>query len=247
MEQTPKAVTWIVQAYGCLLRLYPALFRSHYETEILQVFATCCRARYHTGGRWGVAAFAWHTLVDLLATAGQEWWRAWRYAGPERNGLMLRSIDEYRPFMEEVTTVLDRQPDYYQLFVTQIESLQSVGTVADCLALEGDLADPVALFALFQEAGDGTPTTTPRWLARLCAAVRQSLHDVSTGPAATVTSKLIERIYANPTLFELIAAAEVGQQLVDVVESLALDGDIDEIDDMLALMQQLGDQVQNPA
>ena len=155
---------------------------------------------------------------------------------------MARLVDEHRPFLEEATTVMDRRPDYYQLFVTQIESLQSVGTVADCLALDADPTNPTALFALFQDAAGGPlEPTTPRWLARLCVAVRQSLHDLSPGPSATMTNQLTQRIYADPTLFELIAAEEVGQQLVDVVESLALDGNVTEIDEMLALMQQLGD------
>jgi len=155
---------------------------------------------------------------------------------------MLRPVDEFRPFLEEMTTALERQPTYYPLFVTKLETLQSVNTVADCLALEGDLTDATTLFTLFQSAGDGTLTaTTPRWLARLCEAVRQSQADVAPAPAAEVTSQLIQRIYADPDLFELIAAEEVGQQLVDVVESLALDGNVEEIDQMLALMQQLGD------
>lgn len=155
---------------------------------------------------------------------------------------MLRPVDQFRPFMEEVTTALERQPAYYPLFVTKIEALQSVNTVADCLALEGDPADPTTLFTLFQNADDGASlSTTPRWLARLCEAVRQSQTDLTTAPAPAITTQLIQRIYADPNLFELIAAEEVGQQLVDVVENLALDGNIDEIDQMLALLQQLGD------
>ena len=155
---------------------------------------------------------------------------------------MMRSIDQHRPFLEAATAVMDRRPDYYQLFVTKIESLQSVGTVADCLALDVDPANPAALFALFQDGAQGIlEATVPRWLARLCAAVRQSLQDLSPGPAINLTQQLIQRIYADPLLFELVAAEEVGHQLVEVVESLALDGNIDEIDEMLALMQQLGD------
>ena len=152
---------------------------------------------------------------------------------------MSRPVDEQRPFMEEVTTVLDRQPDYYQLFVAQIESLHSVGAVADGLSLDGDLSDPDMLFALFEDAGDSAKHA-PRWLARLTSAVRQSLHDVSPGPFSSIASQMIERIYANPALVELVAAEEVGHQLVDVVESLALDGNVEEIDAMLALMQELG-------
>ncbi|MEM7537555.1 MAG: hypothetical protein AAF639_35625, partial [Chloroflexota bacterium] len=74
----------------------------------------------------------------------------------------------------------------------------------------------------------------------LCGAVRQSLVDVSPGPSATMTSRLIERIYANPALFELVAAEEVGQRFVDEVESLALDGNAEETDTMMGLMQDLG-------
>lgn len=79
----------------------------------------------------------------------------------------------------------------------------------------------------------------PRWLVRLCVAVRRSLQDLSPGPSANLTRQLVQRIYADPVRFELVAAEEKGQQLVDVVESLALDGNIDEIDEMLALMREL--------
>lgn len=242
MNQQPGPITVATNVYRLLLRLYPPSFRDECGAEMLQVFQTCCHIRYETAGTWSLWTFCLHTLFDLVATAALEWWQTWLYAlDQERSQRMLRPVDEYRPFMEEVTASLDRRPDYYYLFVANIESLQSVGTVADCLALEGDLNDPTALFALFQDAGDtDTIAGAPRWLARLCAAVRQSLQDISPGPSAIMTNQLIERIYANPTLFELIAAEEVGQQLVDVVESLALDGDVEEIDEMLALMQELG-------
>ena len=240
MSPTPKSFPKTVAVYRWLLRLYPPAFRREYEAEIVQVFDTCCRARYTKGQRWGLLAFYWRTLLDLFVTAGVEWWCTWtRRHEQERSPLMLQPVDQHRPFMEEVTSVMDRQPDYYQLFVTQIESLHSVGAVADCLMLDGDLSDPHALFAFFQETGTSAQESgTPRWLARLCAAVRQSLHDASPGPASNITHQLIQRIYANPALFELIAAEEVGQQLVEVVESLALDGNSEQIDEMLALMQQ---------
>lgn len=242
MQQMPKSLISIVRLYRWLLRLYPPAFRQEYESEMMQIFTTCCRARLAARQRWSLLVFCWRTLLDLFFTAGAEWWRVWtRPLDIERSPLMLQPVDEHRPFMEEVTSVMDGQPDYYQLFVTQIESLQSVGTVADCLLLDADTSDPNALSAFFQAGVNGSPESgTPRWLARLCTAVRQSLHDVSPGPSATVANGLIQRIYANPTLFELIAAEEVGQQLVDVVESLALDGNSEEIDEMLALMQQLG-------
>lgn len=241
MKQMPLSVAFAIKVYGGLLRLYPPAFRREYEAEIIQVFGACCRARYTNGQRWGLIAFYWRTLLDLFVTAGAEWQRTWmRRTEVERSQLMLQPIDQHRPFMEEVTSVMDRQPDYYQLFVTQIESLQSVGTVADCLVLDADMSDPNALSAFFQEGVNGSPESgTPRWLGRLCAAVRQSLHDVSPGPSSGMTHQLIQRIYANPALFELIAAEEVGQRLVEVVESLALDGNTEEIDEMLALMQQL--------
>ncbi|MEM7129124.1 MAG: hypothetical protein AAF702_22520 [Chloroflexota bacterium] len=239
-NEPPGTLDRLTNAYQLLLYLYPASFRQTYGAEIVQVFRTCCHLRWKQG-RWiELFLFSSHTLLDLLVTASQERWRSWLQNDEwERNHLMPRPIDDRRPFMEEVTTVMDRQPDYYQLFVTQIESLESVGSVADCLSMDGDLSDPDALFAFFQDT-DEVEESAPRWLARLTSAVRQSLYDVSPGPSANVASQMIERIYANPALFELIAAEEVGQQLVEVVESLALDGNAEEIDEMLALMQDLG-------
>ncbi|MCE7985403.1 MAG: hypothetical protein DYG89_29870 [Caldilinea sp. CFX5] len=229
-------------AYRFLLRIYPPTFRQEYGLEMGQVFQTTCLVRLQQRGWRGLVLYCLYAFIDLLLTASQEWWRVCTAdPGLERSRIMLRPVDEFRPFLEEMTTALERQPTYYPLFVTKIEALQSVNTVADCLALEGDLADATTLFTLFQSAGEGMPpATTPRWLARLCEAVRQSQVDVADAPAAEVTGHLIRRIYADPDLFELIAAEEVGQQLVDVVESLALDGNVEEIDQMLALMQQLG-------
>jgi len=246
MIEMSKSLVIAVKIYRILLKLYPPAFRDHYETEMIQTFITCCRAYEDTQSWRGVLAFQVQTLVDLVITASEEWWRAWMHgANWKRSQPMSRTVDETRPFLEEVTTVMDRRPDYYQLFVTQIESLRSVGTVADCLALDADPTNPAALFAVFQEGGEGLlAPTAPRWLGRLCAAVRQPLHDLSPGPSATMANQLIQRIYADPVLFELIAAEEVGQQLVDVVESLALDGNVEEIDEMLGLMQQLGNSSQ---
>lgn len=250
MNQRNQRHSWAIRVYRLLLKLYPRRFRQEYETEMLQVFTTYCRICGQSNGWWGLLFFYMHTLLDLLVTSGQERWHSWMdprdrvQADLERSYLMLRPVDEYRPFMEEMTNVMDRQPDYYHLFVTQIESLESVGTMADCLALDGNLGDPSAFNTLFWDVDERGQNPlgedTPRWLARLCGAVRQSLVDVSPGPSATMTSRLIERIYANPALFELVAAEEVGQRLVDVVESLALDGNAEETDTMLGLMQELG-------
>lgn len=244
MSQEPhNQLVLVLRLYRFLLRAYPPAFRQEYGLEMFQVFQTSCRARLQRRGWRGLFVYCLYTFVDLLLTAGQEWWRAWTPQSVlERSRIMVRPVDEFRPFMEAMTAALERQPTYYPIFVTKIEALQSVNTVAACLALEGDLSDPTTLFTLFQHAGDGTPSvSTPRWLARLCEAVRQSQADLAPAPAAEVTGQLVRRIYADPDLFELIAADEVGQQLVDVVESLALDGNVEEIDQMLALMQQLGD------
>lgn len=243
IEEPHTYVALALRVYRFLLRVYPPTFRQEYGREMLQVFQASCRARRQRQGWRGLFFYCLNALVDLLLTASREWWRACASQPVlERSRIMLRPVDQFRPFLEEMTTALERQPTYYPLFVTKIEALQSVNTVADCLALEGDLTDSTMLFTLFQNAGDGMPlATTPRWLARLCEAVRQSQADEATAPAAEVTGQLIQRIYADPDLFELIAGEEVGQQLVDVVESLALDGNAEEIDQMLALMQQLGD------
>lgn len=233
----------VLRMYRFLLRAYPPAFRQEYAREMLQVFQASCRACLQRRGWRGLFVYCLYTFVDLLFTASQEWWRAW-VPQPvlERSRIMSRPVDQFRPFLEEMTTALERQPTYYPLFVTKIEALQSVNTVADCLALEGDLTDTTTLFTLFQNAGDGVPAAaTPRWLARLCEAVRQSQAVDAAAPAAEVTGQLIRRIYADPDLFELISSDEVGQQLVDLVESLALDGNAEEIDQMLALLQRLGD------
>lgn len=243
MTEPSAKLEFILRLYRCIIQLYPPQFRQEYESEMVQHFVTNWRAYRRTRCYWQLSRFLVHEFSDLFASAGEEWWRIWFLSDEsQRSQPMIRPIDQRRPFVEEATTVMDRRPDYYRLFVTEIESLQSVGVVGDCLALDVDPANPAALFALFQDGAEGTlEATVPRWLTRLCAAVRQSLQDVSPGPSANLTKQLIQRIYADPILFELVAAEEVGHQLVDVVESLALDGNVDEIDEMLALMQELGD------
>ncbi len=54
-----------------------------------------------------------------------------------------------------------------------------------------------------------------------------------------MTAQLIHRIYADADLFEMIAAEEVGHGMIGVIESLALDGDVEDIEEMLVLMREL--------
>jgi hypothetical protein len=56
---------------------------------------------------------------------------------------------------------------------------------------------------------------------------------------ATVTGKLLQLIYAEPRLYELVASVEPGYGLIEILESLALEVDAEEVESMLGLMRQL--------
>lgn len=143
-------------------------------------------------------------------------------------------------FAEQLTQALNQAPAYYALLVHQPSS-SKVGMVADSLALDGDPNDADTLMTLFsQQLEASSPEETPHWLIHLCEAVRQQLCvEAEVSPARNFTTQLTQRIYNDPKLFELLAAEEVGLGMLGVLESLAFEGNTDEIETMLELMQQL--------
>jgi hypothetical protein len=79
-----------------------------------------------------------------------------------------------------------------------------------------------------------------RWLARLRDIARRIYASAPHAEATNITEKLLHRIYADPHLYELVAATEPGYGLLDIIESLALEVNLDEVEDMIKLMHQLG-------
>jgi hypothetical protein len=61
---------WSDCVYGTLLSLYPARFRRHFQTEMVQIFRDCCNSEAEMGN---LLAFWLRTVQDLSVSLVQEW------------------------------------------------------------------------------------------------------------------------------------------------------------------------------
>ena len=77
-----------------------------------------------------------------------------------------------------------------------------------------------------------------RWLTRLRDAARRIYAEPRDEPA-NLTDRILRMVYADPHLYELIAAVEPGYGLLEVIESLALEMNLEEVEPSLALMREL--------
>jgi hypothetical protein len=94
--------------------------------------------------------------------------------------------------------------------------------------------------ALFQDLRQDVPEVDmDRWLTRLRDAARRIYASELGGRAASLPDKILRLIYADPHLYELIAAVEPGYGLLDLVESMALEMNLEEVGPALALMREL--------
>jgi hypothetical protein len=143
------------------------------------------------------------------------------------------------PFTERLAKVLDEDPSYYQLLINT-EPTHRMTDLVDSLALEGDPEQPETTLALFQDLRKDVPEAEmDRWLTRLRDAARRTYTSAPPKPATNLPEKIMYMIYADPHLYELLAAVEPGYGLLEVVESLALEANLDEVETMMALMRQL--------
>ena len=143
------------------------------------------------------------------------------------------------PFAERLAEVLDREPTYYQLLIST-EPTRRMSDVIDCLALDGDWEQPDMTLALFQELRQDVPEVDmDRWLTRLRDAARQIYASAPDTEPTDLTDKILRMVYADPHLYELIAAVEPGYGLLDLVESMALEMNLEEVEPALALMREL--------
>jgi hypothetical protein len=69
---TPYLVSLSVRFYGLLLLAYPSGFRRAYGSDMLQVFADCCRAAYRRAGAGGLPGLWARTMLDYLRTVFEE-------------------------------------------------------------------------------------------------------------------------------------------------------------------------------
>jgi hypothetical protein len=229
---------WFLAASDRLYRLmlvaYPASFRRRYGPEMAQVFRDCAR----DACRRGDLLRLWtRTLGDLLATVPAEHLAALRRV--ERSRVMtLNTGVENHPFAERLAQVLDREPTYYQLLIST-EPTRRMSDVIDCLALDGDWEQPEVTLALFQDLRQDVPEADmDRWLTRLRDAA-QRIYAEPEDESVDLTDKILRMVYADPHLYELVAAVEPGYGLLEVIESLALEMNLEEVGPALALMREL--------
>lgn len=221
--------------YRLLLVGYPTSFRRRYGPEMAQVFRDCVRDACQHGGLLGLLV---RTLGDLLVTVPVEHLTALQ--GTKRNRMMTWNTSvENHPFVERLAEVLDREPTYYQLLIST-EPTHRMTDVVESLALEGDPNAPDMTLALFQELRQEVDEADmDRWLARLRDAAQQIYRKAPQDETANLPDRLLRMIYADPHLYELLASVEPGYGLLDLVESMALEMNLDEVEPALVLMREL--------
>lgn len=234
MSSTPRLLAISDRLYSLLLIGYPASFRRRFGSEMAQVFRDCARDASQHGGLLRL----WiRTLGDFLTTAPAEHLAVLQ--GGERSSKMAWNTGvQDHPFAERLAEVLDREPTYYQLLVST-EPTRRMSDVIDCLALDGDWEQPEVTLALFQDLRQDVPEAEmDRWLTRLRDAARR-IYASGLDEPASLPDKILRLIYADPHLYELIAAVEPGYGLLDLVEGMALEMNLEEVEPALALMREL--------
>jgi hypothetical protein len=232
---------WVLvsdRLYGLLLWVYPASFRQRYGPEMAQVFRDCACDACRQGGFLELAELWIRTLGDFWVTLPVEHLAALQ--GTERSHVMAwnTGVDNH-PFVERLAEVLDREPTYYQLLIST-EPTHGMTDVVESLALEGDPDAPEVTLALFQELRQDVPEADmDRWLARLRDAAQRIYREALRSEASNLPDRLLRMIYADPHLYELLASVEPGYGLLDLVESMALEMNFEEVEPALALMQEL--------
>jgi len=243
-----KLLTISLCFYRVWLWAYPAGFRQDYGDEMAMFFQDCCQDAFKQQGWLGVWQLWWRTLFDLVTTIPREHGAEWQQVKLPRlwHNLMERSrlmpwnrTVELHPFGTRLAQIISREPLYYDLLVTQ-ELTPGMTDVVESLALEGDPNSPEMTLALFQELGVDLPDVEMEsWLADLRSVTLQMNRAVPHGFDNPVTEQLMQRVFADPQLYELVVASEPGYGLLDLIECLALDTDLDGIEDALLLVREL--------
>lgn len=149
------------------------------------------------------------------------------------------STRQDQDFGERMAQVLGADPSlYHQLIIA--EPTPGMWDIVDSLALDGDPQRPELALAQFAAWGDVLPEQrVDRWLAGLRDAAQQFGSTAVSESDHGIATAYMRRIYADPTLYEVLSEAEPGYGLIEIVESLALEGDADDIASMLQLMRSL--------
>lgn len=230
MDQAQWSVACSVCIYRSLLPVYPAPFRRKYGAEMAQVFRDSCRAASQQHELCGLLAVWVDTLPDLVITA----YREWSYFVREERTSMANNDTA---FGERLAQVLGKDPTYYSLLVSS-EPSRRMWELVESLALEGDPDQPETALALFEELSEGVPEAQrERWLAGLKDAAKRMARSLPVEGDETLANRIMRMVYADPEIYELFAAVEPGNGLLELIENLALEGNAEDIETMLALMR----------
>lgn len=239
MRQTdPKQViAFLNRLYMRLLIICPPTFRQVYANEIAHLLCDYGRDVYQQQGIGGFLLYWLRAIGDLMLIGLQERWECFMVQR-QRSKQMERTVHvNLHGFGEQVVQMLERTPAYYSL-LTDLQPSRAFSELAQYLALDVDLAQPGADLHLFKGMSI-TPTTQSNWwLAQLSEGVRRTYANTATPPTVRL-EQLLQQIYTDEELFHLLAADEIGAQLFDLVDCLALDGDTVDLADLFQLLQAL--------
>lgn len=229
------------QLYRLLLRLYPSHFRQQYGEEMVWVLQARGRDLYRQGG-WSQFLWFWlcaildlsasglklrfSTVAALSGCKGRQTMNTILFSGPPGYG-------------RRVAQVLHQEPAYGATLVTG-EPTRPMTELVDSLLLDCDPTQPETALALFQGMGDApTPDLLDDWQAVLREAARRAFLAMPATAPVTAAERLLRLVYSDPTLYQLVAAADPGESLYAVIDLLALDCDIEDIETTLRLIRQL--------
>lgn len=230
MDPAQCCVACSVRIYRSMLAVYPAAFRWKYGSEMAQVFQDACRDALWQRGLPGLLAVWSDTLPDLIVSV----YREWSFFVREERILMANNDNA---FGERLAQVLGEDPTYYSLLVSS-EPSRRMWELVESLALEGDPDQPETALALFEELSEGVPEEQrERWLAGLKDAAKRMARSLPVEGDETLANRIMRMVYADPEIYELFAAVEPGNGLLELIENLALEGNAEDIETMLHLMR----------
>lgn len=139
-------------------------------------------------------------------------------------------------FNHRLAEVLNADPTAYHLLISH-EPTRAMLELVESLALDADPDHPDAALWMFQDLSSRSEQQDERWLAGLRdAAQRMAVHH-ALGTDASLADRLLWRVYADPVLYDLVCAVEPGAGLRDLIETMALEGDADDIEAMIYLLR----------
>lgn len=153
--------------------------------------------------------------------------------------MTTHQLGDGHAFGTQLIQALEAEPTLYPLIVS-IDPSRELNEVAESIVLDADPDEPEVALTLFRDlAGASLPDNVAKWLQKLRQEAQSYYSHLPVDEAQTLEERFLFGIYADPKLFDQVAAEEVGHGLYTIVESLALTAEPDEIESVLTLMRDL--------